>query len=135
MQILGALALGGAVTVTPGADQNDYNPTGFANCAVLRVNGSISCQLTGLVAAMAGHSVTVVNASPDFLLWLANEAPGSSAANRFSLPRRAPALLLPGDAITLFYDGAASRWRVVEWPTSSPSLGVGIALSTGMFSN
>lgn len=124
MQVLGALALGSALTVTPSANQNDYNPAGFANCAVLRVNASATLKLTGLVANGDGHRVTVVNVASDFLLWLENENTASSAANRFDLPRSFPAFLMPDDAITLLYDGTASRWRVVEWPNQGQAMGL-----------
>lgn len=114
----------GVLTVTPSANQNDYNPTGIKYANVLRINSSASIKLTGLANGAEGRRVTIVNASTDFLLWLENENTASSAANRFDLPKGFPAFLMPGDAITLLYDGTASRWLVSEWPSQGQAMGL-----------
>lgn len=116
----------GVLTVTPSANQNDYNPTGIKYANVLRINSSASIKLTGLANGAEGRRVTIVNASTDFLLWLENENTASSAANRFDLPKGFPAFLMPGDAITLLYDGTASRWLVSEWPSQGQAMGLSL---------
>ena len=120
-----AIAQGwGVLTVTPSADQNDYSPTGLAFCNVLRVNGSASLKLTGLAGGYDGRRVTIVNQATDYLLWLENQNTASSAANRFKLPQGFPAFLMPGDTITVQYNGTDSRWQVVEWPNKGQAMGL-----------
>lgn len=114
----------GVLTVTPSANQNDYNPTNFADCTILRVNASASIKLTGLAGGATGRIVTIDNVTTDFLLWLENENTASTAANRFRLPDGFPAFLMPGDKITLLYDATASRWGVWAWPNRGPAMGL-----------
>lgn len=116
--------LASSLTVTPSANQNDYNPTGLDRADILRVNASASIKLTGLATGVDARRVTIVNVATDFLLWLENENTSSIAANRFDLPRGFPAFLMPDDAITLLYDGTSSRWRVVEWPNQGQAMGL-----------
>lgn len=117
-------ALFDVLTVTPSANQDNYNPTNLDRAGVLRVNASASITLTGLATGADGRRVTIVNVATDFLLWLENENTSSSAANRFSLPRSFPAFLMPGDVITLLYDATASRWRVESWPNQGQAMGL-----------
>lgn len=124
MKVLGSFILGGIMTVTPSANQNDYSPTNLAVCSILRVNNSASIKLTGLATGEDGRQITIQNASTDYLLWLENENTASAAANRFSLPRGFPAFLMPGDSITLVYDGTASRWEVYAWPNQGSAMGL-----------
>lgn len=114
-----------ALTDTPSADQNDYSPSGLADANLLRVNASASIKLTGLATGASGRVLTVLNASTDYLLWLEHESASSSAANRFTLPQKFPAFLFPGDAISLIYDGTASRWVVWNWPNRGQAMGLG----------
>lgn len=124
MRIAGSFILDGVLTVTPSANQNDYSPTNLAACSCLCVNASASIKLTGLATGVAGRRLTIQNASTDYLLWLENENTASTAANRFSLPRGFPAFLMPGDSLTLMYDGVASRWEVVEWANQGAAMGL-----------
>lgn len=85
---------------------------------VVRWNGAGSTGITGIAApASYARVLTIVNASTDYLLWLENENTASAAANRLMLPDGFAAFLLPGDTITLWYDGTTQRWRVLSWPT------------------
>lgn len=112
------------LTVTPSANQDNYNPTGLAGADVLRLNIGATLKLTGLVAAYDGQRLTLQNVSTDYLLWLESENTASSAANRILLPKGLPAFLMPGDSIGLRYDGTASRWRVEAWPSQGPAMGL-----------
>lgn len=111
-------------TVTPSTDQNNYNPAGLAGTTDLRVNNSASIKITGLAAQSDGTQITITNASTDYLLWLEHENTSSTAANRFVLPDRLPAFLMPGDAIGLLYNGTTSRWNVFEWGARGAGLGL-----------
>jgi hypothetical protein len=112
-----------ASTVT--TKQNNYAPTGWSRCKVLRWNGAGSTGITGFSASEAvdGDRKTIVNASTNYLLWLENENAESSAANRIRLPKGMPAFLLPSDSITVQYDGTSSRWRAVDWPSQGQAMG------------
>jgi hypothetical protein len=116
------------VSASPSTDQNDYSPSGYtagtANDHVLRLNVGATMKITGLAAAADGGMVTLVNASTDYLLWLEHENTSSTAANRFTLPSAFPAFLMPGDTITLVYDGTSSRWRVQNWPNQRQAMGL-----------
>jgi len=83
--------------------------------SIVRWDGTGSTGITGLAAV--NGTVTIINASTDYLLWLENENTASSAANRLMLPDGFWAFLMPGDTITLWYDTTTSRWRVLSWPT------------------
>lgn len=104
------------------AKQDDYDVGG---ADILRWDGAGSTGITGL-AAKPGRVLTIVNASTDYLLWLENENTASSAANRLMLPDSFPAFLMPGDAITLWYDTTTARWRVLSWPTRGARAGFDI---------
>lgn len=114
----------GTLTVTPSANQDNYNPTGLQYANILRVNASASLKLTGLAGGIEGRQIQIINVATDYLLWLENENTASSAANRFTLPQGFPAFLMPGDSITLIYDDTADRWRVKEWPSQGPAMGL-----------
>ena len=117
----------GVLAATPGSNQNDYNAGSLTNLAradILRLAITASLKLTGLAATYDGHILTVTNASTDYLLWLENQNTASTAANRFILPNGFPAFLMPGDSITLWYDGTTTRWRVLNWATRGPAMGL-----------
>jgi hypothetical protein len=97
------------VSPTDTGRQNGYAPTGLAGASVLRMAGTGSTVLSGLAGGEDGRELLLLNAS-DGLLLLEHESTGSTAGNRFSLGGP-PRFMMPGDSITLFYDGTASRWR------------------------
>lgn len=111
-------------TVTPSTNQDNYNPSGLAGTTELRVNPSASIKLTGLAAQSDGTQVTITNASTDYLLWLEHENTSSTASNRFALPQKLPAFLMPSDSITVLYNGTTSRWNVVEWSAQGEGMGL-----------
>lgn len=138
-----SFTLSGIISPTTTGKQNDWNPTGLATAYEIRWNGADYLGLTGLTAGVDGTEKLFVNSTTDRLAWLENQNTSSSAANRFILPKGYPAFLMPGDSILLRYDGTASRWRVKEWATMGPCMGLtlfeefycspGTADSTGNF--
>jgi hypothetical protein len=105
-------ALSGDITPTPSLDQDDYTPTGLATSPVVRVNPSASINISGLTAGSDGEQKTLLNASTDYILVLTHEDTASTAANRFDFGVEAfPYIMLPGEAVTLWYDSTATRWR------------------------
>lgn len=114
----------GTLTATPSANQNDYNPTGFAFCGKLRVDPSASIVITGLAGGYDGREVILSNSSTDYLIILTNQDTASSAANRFDLPNGFPFFLMPGDRIVLAYSSASSRWMAVSASTNLGIMGL-----------
>lgn len=107
---LGALS---EITASPSANQNDYAPTGWAACTTMRLTPTTSVLITGLSAGTAGEQKTILNLSTDKLIVLADQSASSSAANRIMAASgvdQSHYVIYPGDAVTLEYDGTASRW-------------------------
>lgn len=112
----GALIQTGSITVTPGTSQNDYTPAGLYTTKVSRVlvAPSANISITGLTAPDAtqvGIVFNLINTDTTHTLTLTNQDAASSAANRFILPSGLSLVINPGDAVSVFYDSAASRWR------------------------
>jgi hypothetical protein len=102
------------VTASPGANQNDYSPTGWNDAepnraALLALTPTASVVITGLAGGANGRVAVLQNRSTNRLIILPDESVGSVAANRIAA--RNPVFLMPGASVTLVYDGAASRWR------------------------
>lgn len=114
------------LVVTPSTNQNNYNPAGLADTGELRFNHTADLKVTGISAQSDGFKLIINNTTSDYLLWLEHESPSSSAANRFSLPKKFPAFLMPGDTLTLAYDTTSSRWKVISWPNQGAAMGLTI---------
>ena len=107
--------------------QNDLAVADYTR--VVRWNGAGTTGITGIAAPSSGARIlTIVNATTDYLLWLENQNTASAAANRLMLPDGHWAPLMPGDTITVMYDGTAARWRVVSWPTRGAKMGFDLFL-------
>lgn len=107
--------------------QNDYNAGALADlltCEALRITPTASTGLTGMAATYDGHTVTIANASTDFLLWLEHQNTASAAANRFDLPNGFPFWLMPGDRITLRYSAISSRWQTISASSNLGTMGL-----------
>ena len=90
------------------ADQNDYDPTGLANAAVLRLSTDASRNLTGLAGGATGRVIVIENIGSNALV-LKDDSSSSIAANRIALSAD---LTLRGDqSVILQYDGTSARWR------------------------
>lgn len=117
----GSLAVAGATTysgvISPaaiGSTTNNWAPTGFATCSVIRISTSASFDLTGLAGGAAGRTVSLVNLSVTDTVTLQHADAGSSAANQFILPNTFDYALGPRETITLWYDDTTSVWRALS---------------------
>lgn len=91
-------------------NNNDYAPTGFSTCNVVRLTPNASgSAITGLAGGVAGRVVNLVNLG-SALITLEVESASSTAANRFAIPAQTP--ISAGNGQRLWYDGTSSRWRV-----------------------
>lgn len=97
------------------SNQNDWNPTGLANAAVIRVDASATVKITGLAGGEDGRFIIITNISTvtDGDVILTFEDSSSAAANRFAGDN--DIILEAGSgAALLWYDSTISRWRVVS---------------------
>jgi hypothetical protein len=96
------------------ADQNNYAPTGLAFANRLRLDTDNVRQLTGLTGGFDGRRLLIhVLPTAQGPIILRDENASSTAANRFTLPKRR-LLIWPGDTSELVYDGVTSRWQLLS---------------------
>ena len=88
--------------------QNDYAPTGFSACSVMRLSTDASRDITGLAGGADGRVILIFNVG-SFDIVLKDEDAGSTAANRFAL--NGDITLQPDNSTGLWYDSTSSRWR------------------------
>ena len=104
------------VSVTLSADQNNYNPTGFANCRHLRITSStMSVLISGFAAQADGFRfiVSVTDASTQDVRLVLNSA-NSSAANRIEgRAAQTQISMFRGATCDLMYDATDQRWRIL----------------------
>lgn len=91
------------------SDQDNYAPTGWAKCQVLRIDGDNGQRaITSLAATFAGDIKTISNIG-SFPVYFPSEHPDGTAANRIAGSK--DNILPPGKSAQIFYDGTSSRWR------------------------
>lgn len=96
------------------ADQDDYNPTGFSTCNMIRqaINGNRV--ITGFQAPPAGVNrfFGINNIDPNDTIKFKNNASSSSAANRLLLRDNGPDKTIKENETAIFwYDHISSRYR------------------------
>lgn len=111
--LFGGFRLRTAITPpTITSNQNDYNPTGIATAAVVRLSSDAARTITGLsVSTLTGRILIVLNVG-SFNIGFQTESLSSSAANRFSFGATSLSLQ-PGGGMILYYDSTSSRWRCI----------------------
>jgi hypothetical protein len=92
-------------------DQDNYAPTGFSTCSVLRLTSDAARAITGLAGGSAGRNVLLLNVNASSNITLTHDAT-STAANRFYCPNSVNFVLLPNTSAWAWYDTTSSRWRV-----------------------
>lgn len=95
------------------SNQNNYAPTGYENCSIIRLSSDAERNITGIGGGADGRMVVLLNIG-SFNIYLADESASSTAANRFATAEVAGSYLNPGNFILLCYDGTSSRWRVLR---------------------
>lgn len=91
------------------ANQNNY----AGNAApVWRLYTDASRNMTGIAITTDGVEKEIHNIGA-FDIVFAHQSGSSTAANRFILPGNQDFILSPGFSVTLRYDGATGRWRMV----------------------
>ena len=91
---------------------NDYNPAGFSNCQILKVNQDVlsgGVVFTGFAAATEGTILVVYGADPTLTVTLNHADGGSVAANQIFNETGAAIIIPPYGSSALQY--TAGRWR------------------------
>lgn len=113
---------GEILSLTPTANQNDYNPTGFSEASIVYLAANVSGHglvgITGWVPTYTDRCFKLVNTDADDGIFLTKEDTASSAANRMTWGVSFPLVLFPSDFAEFCYDSAAAsgvgRWRLVD---------------------
>lgn len=102
-----------SAVITPtqiAANTDNWNPTGLATAAVIRLSTDATRSLTGIVAQPAGTELLLANVG-SFDATLVHDAT-STAANRFTCPAASNFILSAGESVWIWYDTTSSRWRI-----------------------
>jgi len=105
---------GAIVRINVTANEDDYNPTGFATTNLLELNPTGGDRdITGFIAPTAGvfRIITIVNVSAGNKIKFKNNNSNSSAANRLLLRDNGDKDLKKQDACRFYYDHTDSKWR------------------------
>jgi len=116
------------------ATQNDYSPTGYSTTVTqtIQVDGDASFRtITGMAAATRnGVEKTLDNDGTNCYI-VAKQHTGSSAANRFEIPK--DVIMYPGMQATFRYDSVGARWRLKH--TNEASIYYGNKVETTLNNN
>lgn len=100
------------VVATPtqiGANQNDY---AIGTGDIFRISSDAARTITGIVAGTSGATILLVNVG-SFAITLSHQSSSSTAANRIIVPWAGDCVIPASGAVSLYYDGTTSRWRVL----------------------
>ena len=116
LNVLETATLDGNIITPPQllADQDDYNPTGFSTCNMIRQDINGDRVITGFVAPAAGVNriFAITNLSTSDNIKFKNNDSGSSAANRLLLRDNGPDKSIKENETAVFwYDHISSRYR------------------------
>lgn len=93
-------------------DQDDYAPTGWADCTTARISFDSDINaITGLAAATDGERKILRNVG-SYFGYLPCDHPDSTAANRIT--GNADIMVAPGGNIEVEYDGTLNRWVLLR---------------------
>lgn len=95
------------ITATP---VNNYNPTGLANAAILRISANLVASITGISGGVDGRRLQLINTGT-VPISIANQSALSTTANRIFIGT-SNATLVGGAVMTLVYDNTVMQWRV-----------------------
>jgi hypothetical protein len=97
------------------ANQNDYNPTGLAETAVLLLNSSVAVSITGIAAGggTGGRILWVFNTGSSNIT-LSNQNASSTAVNRIIGRGNADTILTAGTGCFLYYSPSLARWIIMS---------------------
>lgn len=105
----------GASVITPAqitSNQNDYNPTGWANAQIVKISGDNGIRaITSFAATFNGDKKTLLNTG-SFPLYIPSQHTSGTAANR--VIGFCDYIIFPKCAVEIMYDNSDSRWRITS---------------------
>jgi hypothetical protein len=104
------------------ANQNNYNPTGLSTASFLVLDPTALLTITGLAGGVDQRIITVLNNGTEAVKFPLQSG-SSSAANQFGFT----AALVPGQCMTIRYDGISAIWRLQNSP--APNQNGSLAIS------
>lgn len=109
--MIGQLRLGGSLTATIAADQNNYNPAGLATATNLLISATgASRTITGLAGGATGRTIFFHNQGTNNIVF-PHDSALSTAANRFSNVGGQSLTVFPNQLLVLQYDSGSQRWK------------------------
>jgi hypothetical protein len=110
----GDIQLNAVISPTVTADQNNWNPSGFDTCSVVRTETDATPRtVTGMVPPSDnGHLRFFFNTGAANLVF-AHQSASSTDVNRIVCPNGASLTLSVNDGVIAWYDFASNRWRLV----------------------
>jgi len=97
------------------ANQNNYNPTGLDNAAIMHLDSNGSYNITGITAPpqhAEGRILVIYNTNQDKRITLMDQDGASLAANRFALGGK-DFVIEAGQCVILQYDDVNNNWRII----------------------
>ncbi len=95
-----------------------------ADKCIVNITGSTATQIQGISSTGKTKTLLIHNAASATVTLLSEDA-GASASNRLLLPGGAAIVLAEGQSVELFYNTAASRWKLKSGSGSAGSGGAG----------
>lgn len=117
-QQTGTLPPGVPLVITPptlAVSQNDYGPTNWLPAKIVRLFPAVGgSTITGLLSSgLVDPIKTIINMSATENIVLADQSVLSAAANRFAVNGGGDFTMIPGTALTIFYDVILQRWMFI----------------------
>lgn len=110
------------------SNQTDYAPSGLSTAGVLRLSSDASRTINSLTGGVTGRILVLVNIGTQNIILLDDDGSTGTAANRFQLSSNYT--LVPEHAVSIWYDGTSSRWRIQSNTTFTSTL-PGLVPSSG----
>ena len=112
----GDIRLDDVISPTITADQNNWNPTGFSTCNVVRTETDATPRtVTGMVPPSDNGHLRLFCNSGSASLTFAHQSASSTDVNRIICPGAASFVLSTNESIFAWYDFASNRWRLVAF--------------------
>lgn len=112
------------ISPTIAASTNDWAPTDFAICEVIRASVTGTYNLTGIASPSRGRVIDLYVTAGT--LTLINASGLSTAGNRFDIG--ADQAIAAGGGVKLFYDFTSLTWRSLRIASQSGGASIGVAL-------
>jgi hypothetical protein len=113
--------------VTPGSFstiQNDYAGCG-ANATICRLNCTAgSCDFTGISGGADGRQLILENVGSGNIVLYHQNTNSTTPGDRFLMAGAAQTTMITGGHISIFYDGAQSRWMMDQQTTGANWIGM-----------